>query len=104
MGKVTNMRRAFFNAHKFDCNLGNGDISRVTNMQGMFAYATSFKGSGFSRWNTRACSTMYATFCNAKSFKCDILSWNETKCKNTERMFEGVTTMPQKLKPKGAIG
>lgn len=54
-----------FNAQfNFDCNLGEWDVSNVTNMERMFDHCMEFNGEGLENWNTEKVKNMTNMFNN----------------------------------------
>ena len=92
------MDSAFYGATNLTMNpsAGTPDMSRVTNMAGMFAFATSFNGD-IGNWNTASVTNMFAMFFNATSFNQDIGNWNTASVTNMESMFRGATAFNQDI-------
>merc|ERR1719201_3193093 len=66
---------------KGDCSKGphgairEWDVSRVTDMSRMFAYATSFNGD-ISKWDVSSVKDMSSMFLAARSFGRDLSKWD----------------------------
>ncbi|BFP39695.1 hypothetical protein FGF1_05400 [Flavobacteriaceae bacterium GF1] len=74
------------------------DLSKVTDMSGMFKWCMSLKGkTGFSTWNTSNVTDMEAMFAHAYTFNGDIGSWNTAKVYNMKSMFWSARTFNQNL-------
>ena len=56
----------FMNARSFDGDLSGWDVSRVTDMEGMFWEARSFDGD-LSGWDVSSVTDMYRMFNKARS-------------------------------------
>ena len=92
------MRDAFRGASNLTMNpnAGTPDMSRVTNMAGMFAFATSFNGD-IGNWNTASVMNMRSMFFNATSFNQDIGNWNTAQVTNMLGMFSEATAFDQNV-------
>jgi surface protein len=65
----------FLNCTKFNGAVGNWDMSKVTDLNGMFDNARSFN-QPLNSWDVSKVTTMQGTFQNALAFNQDIGSWN----------------------------
>jgi len=79
-------QHAFNGADKFNGNLSNWDVSRVTSMENLFHYASSFD-SDISQWDTSKIKSMVEMFSFASSFNHNISSWDVGLVTSMERMF-----------------
>ncbi len=70
----------------YNANLNFIDVSRVTNMEGLFENS-AFDGN-ISNWDVSNVINMKQMF-TGSNFKGDISKWNVSKVTNMERMFEG---------------
>ncbi|MGY8866507.1 MAG: BspA family leucine-rich repeat surface protein, partial [Methylophagaceae bacterium] len=77
-------------ATSFNHDIGAWDISKVTDMSGMFYNATAFNGN-IGNWDTAAVTNMYAMFYKATSFNHDIGAWDISKVTNMSGMFQNAT-------------
>ena len=75
-----------FKDSKFNGDISKWDVSNVTNMSYMFAYADSFNQS-ISKWNTSRVTDMYRMFCGASSFNQSLDKWNTSKVKDMRYIF-----------------
>ena len=74
--KVTNMSKMFYNASKFNEDIGGWDTSKVTDMCSMFHEAHNFN-QDIGRWDTSNVTDMSRMFEYATEFKQDyIINWN----------------------------
>lgn len=74
--------------------LDNPDLSNVTDMEGMFAYAFSFN-SDISGWNVSNITNMAAMFYGASSFNQNIGGWNVANVTNMASMFSVASSFDQ---------
>lgn len=80
----------------FNSDIGNWDVSRVTNMKSMFLSASSFN-SDISRWDVSRVTTMEQMFYSASKFNQDISSWDIRNVENMGVMFYMATNFNQDL-------
>ena len=71
---VTNMGGIFAYASVFNQPIGGWNTSGVTNMSGMFYYASAFNGN-IGNWNTSSVTDMSWMFVGASSFNQDLSGW-----------------------------
>jgi len=85
---VTDMHGMFAYARAFngDANMGNWDVSNVTNMNGMFAGASVFNRA-IGNWNVGNVTTMENMFFGATVFNQDIGAWNVGNVITMKNMF-----------------
>jgi len=95
----TSMRAAFAGCGNLVSNATDmPDLSMVTNMYGMFAYARKFNGdSEIGNWNVGNVTNMYGTFAGASVFNADIKGWNVGNVTTMENMFYGATLFNRNL-------
>ena len=87
----------FYDAKVFNQKIGNWDVSKVTNMGYMFAYASAFDGN-ISSWDTTSVNTMDHMFYNAVVFEQDISQWTGSGASNTaSEIFYGATAFQAKF-------
>jgi len=75
---------------------GHWDVSKVTDMNGLFEDATAFNGD-ISHWDTSLVEYMNNAFHNAGNFNQDISAWNTSAVTNMEQMFYGASNFNQDL-------
>ena len=73
VSKVTNMKGMFYNCENFNSDLSKWNVSNVENMYGMFWGCINFN-SDLSKWNVRKVKNIGDVFYNCKSLK-QIPSW-----------------------------
>ena len=66
--------------------IGEWDVSRVTDMSGMFQNAVAFEGD-LSKWDVSHVSDMDGMFRWATSFNCDISKWDVSRVTDMSSMF-----------------
>jgi len=86
VSKVTNMDSMFRNALAFNQDIGNWDVSKVTNMSTMFSYAQAFN-QDIGSWDVSKVTNMSNMFYYATAFNQDIGSWDVSKVTNMFTMF-----------------
>ncbi|NAS14355.1 BspA family leucine-rich repeat surface protein [Poritiphilus flavus] len=91
------MEGAFYGCSNLDVKATDTpNLSRVTNMSGMFHGAANFNGN-ISSWNTAKVNSMKSMFSGASGFNQDIGSWNTSQVTNMEGMFYQATAFDQDL-------
>lgn len=98
LSSVTNMFGMFAYAETFngDVNMGNWDVSNVTEMYGVFGGASSFNAD-ISNWDVSKVKNMKLMFSHAVSFNQNIGNWNVGKVENMDSMFRGALSFDQNL-------
>ena len=76
--------------------IGTWDVSRVTDMNRIFAGAESFDGD-LSKWDVSGVKNMQAMFLRAKSFNGDLSNWDVSNVNDMHGMFMGATNFNRKL-------
>ncbi|SFC18170.1 surface protein, partial [Flagellimonas taeanensis] len=91
LSQVTNMGGMFNYASSFNGDINGWDTSNVTKMHIMFFGATSFN-QDIGNWDTSSVVYMNGMFTEATSFNGDIGAWNTGNVTDMARMFEGATS------------
>jgi surface protein len=94
---VTHMDEMFFDAEKFNSDIGGWNTSNVIYMTGMFRNASSFNAD-IGGWNTSQVMLMNSMFSNATSFNQNLEGWDTSNVTRMNTMFSGATAF------NGAIG
>jgi len=82
VSSVTDMAFMFREADAFNQDIGNWDVSSVENMEAMFYGASAFN-QDISRWDVSSVGQMGQMFKNAVSFDANILDWKTTAITET---------------------
>ncbi|BBB20189.1 BspA family leucine-rich repeat surface protein [Helicobacter cinaedi] len=94
---ITDMSYLFLCSQRKDFSgIESWDVSKVKNMDHMFASAKSFNAD-ISKWNVSNVKMMQAMFKSASSFNADISSWNVAKVRNMDHMFAGAMAFNQPI-------
>jgi surface protein len=96
LSNVTNMDSMFANASSFNGDLSDWDVSNVTNMDFMFVNASSFNGD-LSDWDVSNVTNMIGMFVNASSFNGDISDWDVSNVTNMIGMFQTASSFNQDI-------
>ena len=90
VSRVTDMSGLFSGANSFDGDISKWDVSRVTNMGRMFMGASSFNRD-LSKWDVSSVTDMTNMFKDATAFKGDISKWDVANVQYMTGMFDGAT-------------
>ena len=89
----------FFEAERFDQNLGAWDVSSVQNMEGTFGgfdTTTRFNGN-IGAWDVSSVTNMKAMFQNNIAFNQDVSGWDVFSVTSMRWMFNGATSFNQDI-------
>ena len=84
---ITNMSNLFYNKPDFNDDISNWDVSSVTTMYKMFAYADNFSGGDLSGWDVSSVTNMGEMFREADDFVSDLSAWEVSNVTNMHMMF-----------------
>ena len=96
LSKVTNMNGMFSDCTSFNQPLNNWDVSKVKDMQNMFSGCTSFN-QPLNNWNVSQVTNMSDMFKSCTSFNQPLNNWNVSQVANMSDMFNGCTSFNQDL-------
>ncbi|MDO1501446.1 BspA family leucine-rich repeat surface protein [Winogradskyella maritima] len=96
VSNVTNMNNIFARATSFNSDLNNWDVRNVNDMDEMFANAENFNGD-ISDWNVGNVITMRSMFFSASAFNSNISGWNVSSVTNMDFMLNSATVFNQNL-------
>ena len=96
LSRVTDMSGMFRGTTAFNGDLSYWDVSSVTNMEFMFAAATAFDQS-LSSWDVSSATNMKFMFFGATAFNGDLSSWDVSSVDDMRGMFYGATAFDQSL-------
>jgi len=86
----------FLNAKAFNQPIGSWNVSKVTNMYGMFEGASSFN-QPIGSWNTIDVTTMEGMFHYATAFNQPLGSWDVSNVINMGGIFNGASSFNQPI-------
>ena len=90
VSSVTEMNYMFAYASSFNGDINKWDVSRVTNIAGMFTHASSFSGD-ISKWDVSRVTKMADMFSSASSFNSDLWKWDVSSVTDMTGMFSRAT-------------
>ena len=88
VSKVTNMKGMFYNCKNFNSDLSKWDVSNVENMPGMFEECENFN-CDLSNWNVSGVKDMRFMFMGCKNFNSDLSHWDVSSVRDMQEMFKG---------------
>ncbi|MGJ8641343.1 MAG: BspA family leucine-rich repeat surface protein [Opitutaceae bacterium] len=88
---VTNISFMFRGCTRFNGDIGEWDVRRITTFSDMFRDGEAFVGTGIGNWKFRDGGTLYAMFFSVDAFDQDLGSWNMAAfdAKNMTYMLTG---------------
>ncbi|MFV0505830.1 MAG: BspA family leucine-rich repeat surface protein [Bacteroidales bacterium] len=98
----TSLQNIFNGAVIVNFDISGWDVSKITDMSGMFSGATAFNNGDKSlNWEskTAAVTSMANMFQNATAFNQDISGWDVSKVTDMSGMFTGASAFNQNISP-----
>ncbi|WP_438960866.1 BspA family leucine-rich repeat surface protein [Nereida sp.] len=92
VSKVTNMDNMFRQTYVFNQDIGGWNTSSVTSMVRTFVFSYDFN-QDISGWDVSSVTSFFATFESATDFNQDILGWNVSSATTFQGMFMNATAM-----------
>ncbi len=96
VSRVTNMEYMFASTPTFNQDIGGWNVSSVTNMESMFRSASAFN-QDIGEWNVSSVTTMETMFQYASVFNQDIGGWNVSRVTDMTWMFASASTFNQDI-------
>ena len=96
VSRVTNMQGMFYNCKEFNEPLNEWDVSNVTNMQGMFYSCVKFN-QPLNDWNVSNVTNMNTMFYTCEKFNQPLNAWNVSNVTNMKNMFTHCIEFDQPL-------
>ncbi|MBD3404638.1 MAG: BspA family leucine-rich repeat surface protein [Candidatus Lokiarchaeota archaeon] len=96
VSSVTDMKHMFYSDSSFNQSLGSWDVSCVTDMSSMFHSNTVFN-QDIGGWNVSSVTDMNNMFYHASSFNRDIDSWDVSSVTDMSSMFYYASSFNQSL-------
>ena len=96
LSKVTDMGGMFRGCTSFNQPLNNWNVSKVTYMSSMFSGCTSFNHP-LNSWDVSKVTYMSSMFSGCTSFNQPLNSWDVSKVTFMDNMFSGCTSFNQEL-------
>ena len=102
VSKVTNMQGMFSHCKYFNKDLSKWNVSNVKNMNGMFFYCENFN-QPLNKWDVSKVKNMNQMFMKCYKFNQDISNWNVSNVTETGNYLDNIFTcceIEEKYKPK----
>jgi len=96
VSKVTDMAGMFEQAQHFNQPLDEWDVSEVTNMNQMFEHAEAFD-QPINSWNVARVKSMFGMFRDATAFNQPLDEWDTSSVENMNEMFAGASRFNQPI-------
>ena len=96
LSRVTDMGGMFSGCTSFNQPLNNWDVSKVTSMRSMFQGCTSFN-QPLNNWNVSQVTRMWGMFQGCTSFNQSLNSWDVSMVTSMGSMLQGCTSFNQSL-------
>ena len=96
LSRVTDMWGMFRHAESFNQDIGNWDVSNVTNMGTLFEYTDDFN-QDIGDWDVSNVTNMAYMFANATAFNKDISRWDVRGVTNMTNIIDGADAFSQNL-------
>ncbi|BAV94773.1 BspA family leucine-rich repeat surface protein [Ichthyobacterium seriolicida] len=97
---ITNMKEMFKLCSKFNGDVSNWDVSKVTDMSYMFSGCRSFTGKGLKTWDVSNVTNMQFMFSLATNLTEDLSGWNVNKVNTCGNFIDTAKTRIPKIFPR----
>ena len=96
LSRVTDMAGMFVEAQRFNQNISSWDVSEVKDMESMFHDARAFN-QNISSWDVSEVKDMKSMFHDARAFNQNIGNWNVSEVKDMKSMFHDAIAFNQNI-------